>query len=519
MQRSIGITRNIQTIEMKLSLSLLILVLVMVIIDHVHAEPFDISRVWFQHTNQIVHVYDQLSRSGTNRTEQVDNKAIQVEQCRSSMRQLVQDAKQGQYYANKMIDSIGRPTSGILEGRLTYLGQYDECIATKGENFVGKYCIAHIQLPRNVSQTLAKISGISSSLYQNLPVKLGVCLPSTCSTEDVNTIAQQFSQMFEPALSVRVVECMENDSNQSQTLHYVSFGIFCGICSVLCLFVLVATIFEYFSRHFHCSQSQLILNSKHLEPKTDYQTETLSIKRQLLLAFSVRENLKKIFTVSTTSSDSIGVFHGIKFIAMIWIIFSHSISFSSQWMNFNNPLDIRKTSHNLFSQVIVNGTFSVDCFFFISGYLVTHILLKHLQQTNDKLNLSLFYLKRYLRMTPTMMVTIGFGATLLRYFGSGPEWTNSTAMFDSWCRSNWWVNSLYIHNFVHIDNMCLSHSWYSAVDTQFYMISPFLVMLLSRRPGLGVGLCVFLLTSSVGITWVLTILNNYPAVPYFNDIM
>ena len=88
-----------------------------------------------------------------------------------------------------------------------------------------------------------------------------------------------------------------------------------------------------------------------------------------------------------------------------------------------------------------------------SGYLVTHILLKHLQQTNDKLNLSLFYLKRYLRMTPTMMVTIGFGATLLRYFGSGPEWTNSTAMFDSWCRSNWWVNSLYIHNFVHIDNM------------------------------------------------------------------
>ena len=46
-----------------------------------------------------------------------------------------------------VIDSIGRPTSGILEGRMTYLGQYDECIAINGPSFAGKYCIAHIQLP------------------------------------------------------------------------------------------------------------------------------------------------------------------------------------------------------------------------------------------------------------------------------------------------------------------------------------------------------------------------------------
>ena len=56
-----------------------------------------------------------------------------------------------------VIDSIGRPTSGILEGRLTYLGRYDECIDSTGASFAGKYCIAHIQLPSNISDILSVI--------------------------------------------------------------------------------------------------------------------------------------------------------------------------------------------------------------------------------------------------------------------------------------------------------------------------------------------------------------------------
>ena len=134
----------------------------------------------------------------------------------------------------------------------------------------------------------------------------------------------------------------------------------------------------------------------------------------------------------------------------------YAFSATNHILSADNPLDIAKTSHNLFSQIVVNGTFSVDCFFFISGFLVTHIMLKHLRQTDNKFNLALFYLKRYFRMTPTMMFVIGFGATLLRYFGSGPEWSNSTMMYDAWCRTNWWINSLYLHNFVSMDNM-VSH--------------------------------------------------------------
>lgn len=80
--------------------------------------------------------------------------------------------------------------------------------------------------------------------------------------------------------------------------------------------------------------------------------------------------------------------------------------------------------------------------------------LKHYMESNQRrFNLAIFYLNRYIRMTPTMMFIIGFGATMLRYFGSGPEWTNSTVMFDLWCRKNWWINLLYLHNFIDTDNM------------------------------------------------------------------
>ncbi len=97
--------------------------------------------------------------------------------------------------------------------------------------------------------------------------------------------------------------------------------------------------------------------SSEAKQKVYQSVEPNSTARQLLLAFSIRANMRKIFAVQRPNRDvhhivdsnsrvveyqqqsrkssSIEVFHGIKFFAMIWIIFSHSISFSSQWINFS----------------------------------------------------------------------------------------------------------------------------------------------------------------------------------------
>lgn len=64
----------------------------------------DFSQVWFQHTNQILYMYQQLSKhpntTGTTPDEPRAN-STSVGACMDSMQQLVTDAQSGLNYANK----------------------------------------------------------------------------------------------------------------------------------------------------------------------------------------------------------------------------------------------------------------------------------------------------------------------------------------------------------------------------------------------------------------------------------
>ena len=56
----------------------------------------NLSQVWFQHTHQILSVFDQLSQVDANQTAWNQTNA-----CRNSLQELVHDARLGQFYANK----------------------------------------------------------------------------------------------------------------------------------------------------------------------------------------------------------------------------------------------------------------------------------------------------------------------------------------------------------------------------------------------------------------------------------
>lgn len=257
------------------------------------------------------------------------------------------------------------------------------------------------------------------------------------------------------------------------------------------------------------------------------KNETCVRIMDFMLAFSLIENVKKIFSVSEKSNirhhkganGNIEVLHGIRVLMMMWIIAGHSYSFAIQWLFFRNPKELKSAPKNLISQIFANGTFSVDSFLFISGLLVTNLCMKQMRKSNGKLNLLGFYLHRYLRMTPLMMVIIAFTANLLKYVSEGPAFEGSTVMFDSWCKKNWWLNALYLHNFVRRETMCLSHTWYSAVDMQLYFIAPLILIPLYHRPRIGFAIMSFLLTASMAFTAFITITRHFPAVPYMNDMI
>ncbi|XP_063420805.1 uncharacterized protein LOC134706026 [Mytilus trossulus] len=94
--------------------------------------------------------------------------------------QLVSEALQRQdYWAMRMVDAAGKPSSNILSGGLMWLGSYDECLEIKvvadynniTYRFDGQYCKVYIVPQGELSKVLPAQSVI----------QLGVCVPDSCS--------------------------------------------------------------------------------------------------------------------------------------------------------------------------------------------------------------------------------------------------------------------------------------------------------------------------------------------------
>ena len=159
-------------------------------------------------------------------------------------------------------------------------------------------------------------------------------------------------------------------------------------------------------------------------------------------------NLIKLFETSQTSnknSSVIGCLNGIRCLSMVWIILAHrfanilsgptiNLIYISQWI---------KQYPNM---LIISGTMSVDTFFLLSGFLVTHSILKDLDR-QQFMNVPYKYLHRYLRLTPSLAMLIVYHVTLFKYSGSGPFWKVGVDVIEKTCKSNWWINLLYIQNY------------------------------------------------------------------------
>lgn len=93
-------------------------------------------------------------------------------------------------------------------------------------------------------------------------------------------------------------------------------------------------------------------------------------------------------------------------------------------------------------QPITNATVSVDTFFLVSGLLVSYLLLKELDRSQGRLNIGLFYLHRYLRLTPVYAIVLAFVATLMVRLATGPNWYTIGFVANT-CRVDWWKQFLY----------------------------------------------------------------------------
>ncbi|KAF2887767.1 hypothetical protein ILUMI_18406, partial [Ignelater luminosus] len=158
---------------------------------------------------------------------------------------------------------------------------------------------------------------------------------------------------------------------------------------------------------------------------------------------------------------------------------------------------------NLF---VLNSHVSVDTFFLVGGIVIVYTFMGAVKK-GTKFNIIVYYIHRYLRLTPLVAVTIGFFLTLMKHCGSGPVWPDAvnTNIIEA-CQTNWWKTLLYIQNFDPL-TICISQSWYLGVDFQLFILSPLLLLPLTKWPRktlIFIGLLVAVSTLAAFLTtWFL----------------
>jgi peptidoglycan/LPS O-acetylase OafA/YrhL len=165
--------------------------------------------------------------------------------------------------------------------------------------------------------------------------------------------------------------------------------------------------------------------------------------------------------------------------------------------------------HNFgFIDVFFFGWLGVDLFFVLSGFLITDILLKTVGSADYLRN---FYARRVLRIFPLYYLCLILFLVVL---------PNLDVAFDIkyYTDNQLWIWT-YLQNWLYIfkdpaQTNTLNHLWSLAVEEQFYLLWP-LVILLIRKPGHLLVCMGLLLVGVLGLR--LWIWNNHVAdLAYFN---
>ena len=130
---------------------------------------------------------------------------------------------------------------------------------------------------------------------------------------------------------------------------------------------------------------------------------------------------------------------------------------------------------------IPGGFLGVDLFFVISGYVITRLLLDSIERSGG-LDLRAFYLARLRRLLPALVfmlittaIAVGIWApdTIKRFLIDTP--------FALTGSMNWWLVGRHLDYFEAIGRpSLLQHTWSLAVEAQFYLLWPLILLLVLK---------------------------------------
>lgn len=159
-------------------------------------------------------------------------------------------------------------------------------------------------------------------------------------------------------------------------------------------------------------------------------------------------------------------------------------------------------AYHLFPGLAPGGFLGVDVFLVVSGYLITALLIAE-HRAHGRIALGRFWGRRARRLLPALVVVVGATSAVAAVIGGdvlvGIGWQLAGVLTFS---SNWWSIAQGSSYLDQTSPELFRHAWSLAVEEQFYLLWPLLIIVLLLLPAraLRVGLpLAFALVSAAGM--------------------
>ncbi|CAK1554554.1 unnamed protein product [Leptosia nina] len=389
------------------------------------------------------------------------------------------------------IDATAKLPSGILSLNVNDYGDYYQCLQIDNQvedmHLEGKYCFIVVPFSQNISvpgwmsmggkMSKFTFSAVGRSLSESATastdeflksylaprnvqkftsnatisraaLRLGVCIPKVCNIDQVN-------DFITPPIPIPKVEylsgpCRLPGDKMYTIADYVTFGIF----GTILLLTILSTCYDLF---------QVFIRRKSKAPN------------RLFTMMSIYTNTKRLlkFLPPKYSMDCVD---GIRAISMIWVMCGHAYVFELL-SPAHNLLDMIEWTTHLTSTWINTAPMVVDTFFMLTGLFCVYTLPNRITAKRFLKSIHIFYLYRYFRTLPVLVVAILIQASIIHWIADGPDWDRISYAVVC-CRNRWWATVLHVQNIIEPTAVCVFQSWYLTVDTQLYFLSPFIIVFL-----------------------------------------
>eukprot|EP00511_Aplanochytrium_stocchinoi_P011574 CAMPEP_0204860732 /NCGR_PEP_ID=MMETSP1348-20121228/806_1 /ASSEMBLY_ACC=CAM_ASM_000700 /TAXON_ID=215587 /ORGANISM="Aplanochytrium stocchinoi, Strain GSBS06" /LENGTH=701 /DNA_ID=CAMNT_0052009653 /DNA_START=440 /DNA_END=2545 /DNA_ORIENTATION=- len=255
------------------------------------------------------------------------------------------------------------------------------------------------------------------------------------------------------------------------------------VCTMLSL-VMLSTLYDLFFLRTRDWWNNGIwgkrLPSEQIDAEQLYQYHPRNRLEKTVTLFSAIRNSGRLVSCQPGDFNSL---NGIRVISMFWVILGHTVLLT-MFPPVANPTEQQQAMQAFSFTIIKGGEYSVDTFFFISGFLATWGIINQVGVHGLSLKrYLLLIIGRWLRLTPSYAVILFFYWQVFPFISNGPYWDDVYGLgianpIDG-CKETWWKNLLYINNFVGDENfnICMPWSWYLSNDMQFYLLVPILVVM------------------------------------------